>query len=98
MNKEEIAKLKKIKLPKPFHWVFTKNYIFIDSEEYMIGRYEEMKKIRGEIDKEVSAIAILSDGGYRLEWENGDNTVIEPFDSFDELIQELEIRMMALGH
>ena len=96
MNKEEIARLKKIKLPKPFHWVFTKNYIFIDSEEYMIGRYEEMKKIRGEIDKEVSAIAMLPDGEYRLDWQDGDYTVIKPFDNFDELIQELEIRMVSL--
>ena len=98
MNKEEIARLKKIKLPKPFHWIITKNFIFIDIKECMIERYEELKKIREEIDKKVSTIAMLPDGEYRLDWQAGDYTVIKPFDSFDELIQELEIRMMALGH
>ena len=96
MNKEEIARLKKIKLPKPFHWVFTKNYIFIDIKECIPGRYEELKKIREEIDKKVSTIAMLPDGEYRIDWQTGDYTVIKPFDSFDELIQELEIRMVSL--
>ena len=91
-----MEKIKLIKLPKYFFWEVEKNWIFISViDDVPFTHLGLIERVRGDLDNEVSAIHILPDGEYELEWEDGDNTDTEPFGDIDSLVAELKIRLSS---